>query len=297
MRRAITLPEKIDFIGIGAPRCGTSWIANVLRSHPDICISEPKEIRYFNRYEMPVGALRGQHNRNFDKGMDWYLQRFSHARPGQLRGEISPVYLSDSEAPGVIKRHFADVKLIVCLRNPVDRAFSFYKLHRGNSIIPEISFEQALERENVYVETGMYGRHIGRYLEHFDRSQILLLVFEELIDNPQDELHRVFDFLNVARPENLDPSKYHTNESAKRRSNKLHKLAFKTSQWLVERNLSKVLETLRAAGAHKLFNKINAAPVQKESINAETRTRLENAFCDDIKRLEKLLDVDLGRWK
>lgn len=291
------MTDKIDFIGIGAPRCGTSWIANVLRAHPDICISEPKEIRYFNRDEMPVGRLKGNLNKNFDQDISWYLKRFSHAKPGQMRGEISPVYLSDESAPAAIKAQYPEVKLIVCLRNPVDRAFSFYKLHRGNSIIDDMSFEDALEKEDVYVTTGMYGEHLARYLEHFDRGQIHFIVFEELIAEPEKELGRIFAFLGLAAPVDLDPAKFHTNESAKRRSNKLHKFAFRVSQWLIEHGFSKVLELARTMGAHKVFNRINAAPVKRESMSDATRTKLVGAFRDDIVKLEKLFDVDLGRWK
>jgi hypothetical protein len=289
--------KNIEFIGIGAPRCGTSWIANVLRAHADICISEPKEVRYFNRNEMQVGKLKGNVNANFDQDISWYLKRFSHAKEGQLCGEISPVYLSDHDAPAAIKAQYPDVKLIVCLRNPVDRAFSFYKLHRGNSIIEPMTFEQALEKESVYIETGLYGQHMARYLEHFDSEKILFLIFEELIAEPERELIRIFEFLGVEPPANLDPSKYHTNESAKRRSNKLHKFAFKFSQWLIGHGFSKVLEWLRAAGAHKLLNKVNAAPVQRETMQDATRKKLEAEFRDDIVKLEELFDVDLGRWK
>lgn len=291
------MSDEISFIGIGAPRCGTSWIANVLRAHPKICISEPKEVRYFNRMEMQVGKLKGNVNANFDQDIAWYLKRFSHAKPGQLLGEISPVYLSDEQAPAAIKARYPNVKLIVCLRNPVDRAYSFYKLHRGNRIIDEMSFEEALEREDVYVRTGMYGEHLARYLEHFDRDQILFLVFEELIAEPAHELGRIFEFLELETPPDLDPSKYHTNESAKRRSNKLHKAAFRFSQWLIEHGFSRVLGLLRAMGIHKLFNRINAAPVKRESMNDDTRAMLVDTFRKDIVRLEGLFDVDLGRWK
>ena len=121
--------------------------------------------------------------------------------------------------------------------------------------------------------------------------------FEEMIAEPVRELNRIFEFLGVEPPNDLDPSKYHTNESAKRRSNKLHKFAFRFSQWLIEHGFSKVLEWLRAAGAHKLLNRVNAAPVQREKMQDTTRTRLESEFRDDIVRLEELFDVDLGRWK
>jgi hypothetical protein len=293
----MTVPTNIAFIGIGAPRCGTSWIANVLRAHPQLCISEPKEVRYFNRHEMQAGRLKGNLNANFDKDISWYLRRFSHAKNEQLCGEFSPIYLSDTVAPEAIKDQYPGVKLIVCLRNPVDRAYSLFKMHRGNSIIEQMSFEQALEKESVYVETGLYGKHMARYLEYFSKDQILLLIFEDLIREPTRELNRIFSFLGVEPPVNLDPSAYHTNESATRRSKKLHKIAFQFSKWLIEHGMSRGLEILRAAGAHKLFNKVNAAPVKRETMQQTTRARLEAEFRDDIVELEGLFDIDLSQWK
>ena len=292
-----SLTESIDFIGIGAPRCGTSWIANVLRAHPDICISEPKEVRYFNRHEMQAGRLKGKQNSNFDQDLDWYLKRFSHAKPGQLRGEISPIYLSDPEAAAAIHARFPDIKLIVCLRNPVNKAYSLYKMHHGNGIIRDISFEQALDEETVYLQTSLYAQHLKRYLQHFDRNQLLLLIFEDVIEDPDRHIGRIMEFLGVDVPADLDTSKYHTNESAKRRFKWLHKFAFRVSQKLIEAGMSNVLEGLRSMGAHKVLNKVNAAPVQKEAMRDETRQHLAAAFRDDIAELEQLFELDLGHWQ
>jgi hypothetical protein len=254
-------------------------------------------VRYFNRLEIQAGRLKGRVNPNFDQDIAWYLKRFSHAKPGQLRGEISPVYLSDEEAPAAIKARYPNAKLLVCLRNPVDQAFSFYKLHRGNRIIADMSFEEALEREDVYLRNAMYGEQVARYLQHFDRNQFLVVVFEELIAEPVEQFGRIFRFLGVEPPADLEPSKYHTNESAKRRSDKIHKAAFKVSQWLIDHGFNKVLGLLRAIGVHNLVNRVNAAPFKRESLKAETRERLKIAFRDDIVRLEHLLGVDVGRWK
>ncbi len=291
------MTKDIDFIGIGAPRSGTSWIANVLRAHPQICLSEPKEVRYFNRDEIQVGRLKGLANPNFDQNLSWYMRRFSHAKDGQLLGEISPVYLSDKKAPSAIKEHYPNVKLIVCLRNPVDRAFSLYNLHRGNSLIENISFDQALEEESVYADTGMYAEFLERYLRYFNREQILLLIFEEFIHDPASGFCRIFKFLGVDPSPNIDFSNFDKNKSARRRFGKLHKFAFRFSQWLINARLSIVLGALRAAGAHNLFRSINAASVDNNKISAATRNSLIEIFREDIDKLEVMFDIDVRRWK
>lgn len=293
------MKQNVDFVGIGAARCGTSWIANVLRAHPGICISEPKEIRYFNRHEMPVGSMRGKLNPNFDRSMDWYLRRFSHVKSGQICGEFSPVYLADARAPENLHKHLPNTKLLVCLRHPVSRAFSFYKLHRGNAIIPEISFEEALDQESVYVETGLYAAQLRRFLEFYDRQQIHIIIFEELIHDPEAGFKGLFSYLGVDTEVMLDYGSFHTNESAKRRSKKLHKLAFRTSQWLIDRGLSSILTGLRSAGAHRLFHKVNAAPPEVSSfeLTRDARSTLTDRFASDIVDLEAILGRPIIAWR
>jgi len=246
---------------------------------------------------MPIARQKGKQNANFDQDISWYLKRFSHAKANQLCGEISPVYLGDHDAPAAIQAKYPDVKLLVSLRNPVDRAFSFYKLHRGNSIIEPMSFEQALEEEFVYVKTGLYGEHLARYLEYFDKDQILLVIFEDLIAEPERELKRIYEFLGVEMPAELDLAKYHTNKTMNMRSTRLHKFAIRFSQWLIGHGFSRVLTWLRNAGAHKFLNKVNTAPVQRESIQESTRLQLKAEFKEDIVKLEKMFELDLGDWK
>lgn len=293
------MTQAVDFVGLGAARSGTSWIANVLRAHPQICISEPKEIRYFNRYEMPVAHLRDKKNKNFDKSMDWYLQRFRHAKDGQVCGEFSPIYLADAHAPARLHETLPDTRLIACLRNPVARAFSLYRLHVGNGQLPGISFEEALEREPVYVDTGMYAAQLQRFLEFFDREQLHVMIFEELIRDTDTEFKRLFNFLDVEADVSIDYSSFHTNESAKRRSKKLHRAAFRTSQWLIDHGFSSVMTVLRSAGAHRLFNRINAAPPQakKVDLREETRAALAERFSDDIHALEGILGREITVWR
>ena len=293
----VVTEKPIDFIGIGAARSGSSWVGNVLRKHPDICISEPKEVRYFNRYRIPVGKDKGRLNPNHDQSLEWYFKRFSHARDGQIRGEISPVYLLDEAAAPAIKNVFPDIRLILCVRNPVKRAYSSYRLHRGLGVIEDITFEQALEQESLYIEMGLYAKQLRRYLEYFNRQQILVVVFEKLIKQPEKEFPRIFEFLGVSADANIDYSARDTNESASARSKTLHRYAFKFSQLLVNSGLSFVLHGLRNLGVHSLINRINSAPSRCAPLLPETEMRLMNYFREDIKKLEQMLGVDLSEWK
>lgn len=286
----------VDFIGLGAARSGSSWIANVLRAHPGICLSEPKEVRYFNRYLVPVGKDKGQLNSNHDESIAWYTRHFSHARKGQRKGEISPVYFFDEAAPASIKKHFPDIKLIVCLRNPVKRAYSSYRLHRGLSIIDDIPFEQAIEQESVYIDMGLYARQLKRYLEYFRRDQLLVVIFEDLIRQPELEFKRIFEFLDIPEVEDIDYSGRGTNESSAMRSRGIHKAAYKFTRFMVDAKMGFVIDRLRTLGVHSLVNKMNSSPSTCAPMKEGTAAVLMDSFRDDIRDLEALLELDLSQW-
>jgi hypothetical protein len=296
MRDASVKKGPVDFIGLGAARSGSSWIANVLRAHPEICLSEPKEVRYFNRYLVPVGNDKGKLNRNYDESIEWYTRHFSHARKGQVKGEITPVYLFDEAAPFSIKKHFPDVKLIVCLRNPVKRAYSSYRLHRGLSIIDDIPFEQAVEQEAVYVDMGLYAKQLKRYLEYFNREQLLVILFEDLIRQPDTVFRRIFEFLNVSDVEDIDFSGRGTNESSAMRSRGFHKAAFKFTLAMTNARLGFTIDWLRRLGVHSFVNRMNSSPSTCAPMKDGTVIELMSSFRDDIRELEELLELDLSQW-
>lgn len=289
--------ERVDFIGIGAARCATSWIANVLRAHPQICLSEPKEVRYFNRHLLPIGDEKGCLNPQFDRDLDWYLKRFAHARPGQRAGEWTPVYLSDPAAPAAIAQDLPGVKLIACLRNPVDRAYSAYWHHRATDLIGDIDFETALEQEAVYVEMGRYAAQLRRYLEHFPAEQMLVMIFDDMTRRPEAEFAKLFGFLGVDERARIDFSRQATNEAAQVKSPWLRSIALTLSRRLIDAGLSPLVDRLRRARAAELLAAVNSKPVAKVPMRPETRARLTATFADDVADLEMLLGRRLDEWR
>jgi hypothetical protein len=183
------------------------------------------------------------------------------------------------------------------VRNPVKRAYSSYRLHRGLDTIDDIPFEQALEQESVYVEMGLYAQQLQHYLEYFDRQQILVVVFEQLIRDPEKAFRRIFEFLGVNPDVAIDYSAKDTNESASTRSKTLKRYAFKFTQLLINSGLGFVIHGLRQLGVHKLVNRINSAPSKCAPMLAETEQRLLERFRDDIDRLEAMLEINLDDWK
>ena len=116
---------KIDFIGIGAPKCGSTWVSKCLEEHPEILFSASKtrkELRFFNHanflpdvYESYIHIDKYE-----EKGLKWYYEQFPNNESGIIKGEFSTLYLFDEQAPNRIMKHFPDVKILVTLRQPVD---------------------------------------------------------------------------------------------------------------------------------------------------------------------------------
>ncbi len=120
------------FVIVGAQRGGTTSLYRYLAAHPGVLPASRKELHYFT-------------NRH-DRGPDWYRSQFPPTPPGTITGESTPYYLFHPHAPRRLHAFAPDVKLIVLLRNPVDRAYSHYQLQvrRRHETLP---FEEAIARE------------------------------------------------------------------------------------------------------------------------------------------------------
>jgi hypothetical protein len=191
-----------DFLIIGAQKSGTSWLADKLAQHPEVFMAE-KEIHYFDK------------DFNLKRGIAWYRSHFSGVRNEKAVGEKTPDYLwahgrgVEGHLPEVhenIYRTLPDVKLIIVLRNPVERAISAVNhmirsgrispLHNINDLL--IGNKRHLVDGYGVIDKGRYYRQIQAYLEYFKRSQMLLLIFEEdIVRDPSAGLRNVCDFIGI----------------------------------------------------------------------------------------------------
>lgn len=188
--------QRLDFLIIGAQKAGTTSLRAFFNSlNKEVLISKT-EHHFWNR--------EAQYNDGF--GIDNYMKNFSGAMAGQLVGEKSPSYLGSYEAPARIKKYFPDIKLILVLRDPTERAYSAYwHGRRVGAIDPSVSFAQSIRqyRENHgkpygdLVTPGLYSQHISRYLEFFSNKQILCLDFQQLLSSPVEELTKAVVFLGL----------------------------------------------------------------------------------------------------
>jgi hypothetical protein len=194
-----------DFLCIGAQKAGTTTLYDRLRGHPDLFLPAEKELHYFSRH--------------FDRPIDWYESHFADARSGQRTGEVTPYYLFHPEAPRRIAAVRPHVRLIVLLRDPVERALSGYFHSRRLGEEPldiEAAFAAEAERlqdaertlalpggEHLshqchsYFARSRYEEQLARYLRFFPRAQLLILRSEDFFADPRPAWRAVQEFLGV----------------------------------------------------------------------------------------------------
>ncbi|MDJ0647292.1 MAG: tetratricopeptide repeat protein [Xenococcaceae cyanobacterium MO_188.B19] len=195
--------SAIDFIIIGAAKCGTSSLHGYLNNHPQILLPHKKELAFFSR--------------RYDYGIDWYLAHFPSItdRDDFITGEATPNYIRFPISAERIKKHFPNIKLILLLRNPIDRTISwhYHKLSHGQlkadletAILREIkNIEYFTEEEIVNsgyfkfdsIISSLYIYKIKSWLEIFDREQILILQSEDFYAKPGENMAKVYKFLGL----------------------------------------------------------------------------------------------------
>lgn len=288
---------RIDFLGIGAPKAGTTWLSMVLGEHPDIFTPPGKEIEYFNAYRTEYDLP----NRNANQPLLWYHQHFRNARPDQLKGEINPVYLLEETDPARIYAYNPALKLIAILRDPVARACSQYQFN--SKWIPQTadSFAAAVQSQPALLAHGMYAHLLGRYLTLFPREQLLVLFHEDLKRNPLSVYRQVTQFLGV---QDFDPPGLHArpNETRMPRSKVLNALLANSRKWMFRLRMENLRPALDRIGLLRLAGWIrdtaNAGDTPPPiSLSPELERELRNHFSQDIALLEKITTRDLSHWK
>lgn len=188
--------SKIDFIGIGAPKCGTTWLSAQLEAHPQIGFAPAKEVYYFA--DTIMRRLAHSELNCFARGEAWYHEQFPPPGGGISRGEFCPSYLYLDEAADRIKAYRPEIKLLLCLRPPVEMIYSWYWYGR-NAVIAAMpqTFEGMME-DPFLRDVGCFARHLRPYLARFPAENFLVVQFDAIRREPDRVRQKVYEFLNVA---------------------------------------------------------------------------------------------------
>jgi sulfotransferase family protein len=272
------------FVGIGVPKAGTTWICDVLRTHPDVVMASRKEVHYFDR--------------NFAKGITWYERFFADStRTGATAvGEFTTHYLFDPAVPARIRSVPSITRLILMVRNPVERALSHYRFrqqvdnYRG-------SFEEFLAHYPEALDWGRYATHLRPWLDEFDLGQFLILVYEDAIGDPEGTKRWLAQRLGVD-PAVFPAQAAHgaSNVSFLPRHRRVYAAATRQAQFLRRHDLDWTIEWGRRLGLKRFLSK-QSKQTGRTAIRPELYQRLWSEFEPEIDALETMCGLDLGRWR
>ena len=292
-----------DFIIIGAGKSGTTSLFRYLSAHPGVFACPAKEPRHFAYPEGSEGLREGDpFLAEIVRGRADYETLFDAAPPGSRRGEASVCYLPSPVAAQNIASCLPDVRLVAILRDPSERAWSHHQFFHSAGVEPEADFwkchalEEQRRRErwfisHAYVDAGFYWRHLSRYLAHFPREQLLVLLAEDLSTRPEETLARVFSHIGVD-PHFKPPSATRHNQTRVPRIRWLHRLLNRENP--LRSRLRGLLPLALRKGVKSRLNRGNAALYPP--MPAETRARLVELYREDILSLQAFLERDLSSW-
>lgn len=298
-----------NFLVCGPPKCASTSLNFYLKQHPEIYMSPEKQTRFFSVY--------------YDKGIQFYLDTyFSGITTEKMAGEATPTY---SLLPFVVPRIKAfnpDMKLVFCLRNPVERTFSGWSM-RANNGTEHLSFRDAVaenlkQRQTVkfdnekdaagwaddmkrgdrleetgyrtYLDGSFYASNIRHFLEHFPMQQIKVVYMENLIKDLQGTLQEIYRFLGV-------DDTYVIEKTEQKNTYKKSKIKFLEPILGKNKPLSKLLAGIMPKGVKKKILDTMYVEGSKKKLTPEDRKFTYEILKDDINDLEKLLNVDLSHWK
>jgi hypothetical protein len=307
--------RKVDFFIVGAPKAGTTSLAEYLKAHPLIDFCKEKEPHFFSS---DFKGLMSLHNIN---SFDVYHSLYGDA-DNKLRGEASTTYIFSKVAVNNIIKYNPSAKFIAMIRNPLELVRSFHAQKYKECMEDEPDFEvawrkQALRMRGIgipmfctdlefllYKEWGLLGKQIERLFRMVPEGQRLVVCFDDLVRDPRSVYLEVLDFLGLPDDGRTDFSVHNAYQPVVKPY--LNKLRVAVNRF---RSANPALRTFHAIlvrlmrspdggiGFQKFLQRIVFANGEKPPLSPDLRRELLEEFHDDICLLEKLIGLDLSSWK
>jgi Sulfotransferase domain len=284
----------VDFIYIGGPRCGSTWLSAVLDDHPSIFIPPSKEVHFFND-RMPYTF-----EYKYPLGIEYYKSYFADATQDQRRGDISPFTFLDPNAAWRIHQHAPDVKILCFLRDPVAMLHSLYLLLRQRERRASSFAEEIAQNPNL-IDLCRYDRMLQPYYDHFSAEQIHVRVYEELYADRSQTMREIYEFIGVD-PEFDPPSASWRFNAA---TDAAPKLLHRNRGLLVDALNRPVLRPVKHFLLRRGFKNVRRHGMTEDSGTVparqgpepEVRAILESLLQPDLDRLQQRLGRTLPAWR
>lgn len=279
---------------VGASKCGTTFLHDILGQHPDIYMSKPKELFHFT-------------SENSSENDNKYNAFFSNGKNNKYRGESTPAYLettSFNEIPKKICKYNAHSKIIIILRSPFERLESVYaqtlstghtdheKYYVGKIMSSE--FKDAVINYPPFLEATKYWTHFSNYRKYFADENIKLVLFEDLINDNNKALRDICSFLDIDQ-------NYNFNYSTARKNKRSTKKVF--SKWpsrvvnLTPKIIKKMMPKNIQSFALEIFKKIFLKKIPVDFWDDELRDKIHNILLPEVNKIYEYLNIDDDPWR
>jgi hypothetical protein len=268
--------QEIDFLIIGATKSATTWLQQSLQQHPNIYMPDP-ELHYFSR--------------EYERGTTWYLSQFTPTDGHRLIGEKSNSYMDTPAACARIRDDIPGVKLIAQLRNPVERAYSDYcMLYRRGDVGPDISqyLDPRIATGGRLLNGGLYYEQLCAYMDNFPAGRLLVLLYEDILTAPQEQLDTITAFLAL--------------ESGLRVPPVLSKVKDRTQHVIspgvrhIFAPFKSAVQPFRRTAIFRMARSLIANEPNYAALNGDLRRRLVEFYMPQMEKLAPLVGQDLSIW-
>lgn len=295
------MKEIVDFFIIGAPKAGTTSIANYLEQHPKVCISSVKEPFYFNASSP---KFRGFINWNE------YKKLYKKCEGNSLKGEGTTWYLYSEDAIDNILAHNSNAKFIVCLRNPVESVVSWHKQMMLTGAESLEDFEEAwnAEKKRVvknykppvyddlsvlrYREIYKLGSQAQRLYKKVPKENIHIILYDDLKKDVKKVYIDLLKFLNLSTDINVSFDIHYPRSSTKNRLMQKIGMLFSYRQRV---KLAYYMQNL-GIDIYSLYLRLNTKPAEKEVVSQNIKKEILEHYEDEIKLLMKKTGLNLSHW-
>lgn len=268
-------------------------------------MSTPKELRYFSYTGPYPEDLDEKYIHRGETTLEDYKAHFQDVKDEKVIGEASPMYLYTPGTAERIREVIPDVKLLAILRNPVDRAFSAYVHAIRDWNEPAPSFRAALEKEQEridagwgilwhYTNAGFYYEQLNRYYQVFDRHQIKVVLYDDLLKDARALMRTIFEYLEID-PSFTPDTTARPNVSGFPKNPGFHQFMYRL--FMQDNPIKRISHVIfPKAFRQKVMVNMRQINLEKRSMPEDIRGELGDLFHEDIRKLEKLIGRDLSNW-
>jgi Sulfotransferase domain len=298
--------KDIDFIIIGGQKCGSTFIQSIISEHPDVFMPYDEQAYFEDAW-----------NNQGEK--DKLLSELNRSDGEKKIGIKRPSYLSKKECPSRIKSEVGTPKIIVILRNPIERIISAYyhymvyeslpveEINLGLKNLIDLKYEAQFARSSEILKFSFYTESLLNYIQEFGRENILILLHDDLRNERKNIVEKCYDFLGI-------DNSFHPEKSISRRPQKviystsrlkmrvkyLNPVLFEFSEDRSKMNLAKMnfFEKAYCFSLDRFDNHVLSKifDSKKPILNDDIKKKLIEMYSGDVENLENLLDRDLSSW-